>query len=75
MKKIKLFELISTFDKVEWKRFGKFLNSPYHNSGRDFDTLYRLLHKYFPELNEKKLNNEYVYSKLYPGHKFDKKRS
>lgn len=75
MKKIKLFELISTFDKAEWKRFGKFLNSPYHNSGRDFNALYRLLHKYFPELNEKKLNNEFVYSKLYPGNKFDNKRS
>lgn len=75
MKKIKLFEYLCTFDKEEWKRFGKFLNSPYHNSGRDFNTLYRLLHKYFPELNEKKLNTEYVFSKLYPGDKFDKNRS
>ncbi len=75
MKNTKLITLLKTFSNEEMKSFGKFIDSPYHNSGRNFKPLYSILKKHHPEFPEEVLSEEKLFAKLYAGEKFDKKKS
>lgn len=63
--KTKLIKLLSTFSVLEWKRFGRFVHSPYHNANEQLKVLYSLLKKAFPFEVLKDLEQERIYKKIY----------
>ncbi len=65
IEKTKLIKLISTFSTIEWKRFGRFIHSPYHNTNPQITTLYRILKQAFPYEASKDLEQERIYKKVY----------
>lgn len=71
MRKSKLISLLLTFDDEEFKRFGKFLESPYYNTNKKVLQLYNHLKKYAPGFNSKAVEKEAVFRKLYPGKKYN----
>lgn len=75
MKELKLVSILKTFSKDEIKEFEKFILSPFHNNGRNFIPVYRYLKKLHPEYPPEKLLAEKIYKKLYPGKKYDERKS
>jgi len=65
IEKTKLIKLLSTFSAIEWKRFGRFVQSPYHNTNSQVILLYTLLKKTFPFEKNKDLEQERIYKKVY----------
>ncbi|HRE39848.1 MAG TPA: hypothetical protein PLG90_00810 [Ignavibacteria bacterium] len=55
----------------ELEKLEDFLNSPYHNKNSVIIKLFSIVKKYYPEFNSQKLEKGKVYSKLYPGKKFN----
>ena len=72
MKDIRLINILKTFSIEEMKLFGKFVASPYHNSGKSCMPLYKLLQKSFPDFKAGNYTYEAIHKKLYPGRKFNK---
>lgn len=68
----KLTNLLRSFSPDEFKQFGKFIDSAYHNKGRDLSHLLKILKTFYPEFNDKNLNNEYLFKKLFPEKKYVK---
>lgn len=75
MKTSKLFTILKTFSDEEMKRFEKFISSPFHNNGRNFKPIYLYLKKLYPDFPPKKLTDEAIFRKLYPGKKYNPKTS
>ncbi len=75
MKTSKLISLLKSFSNEEMKRFGKFVDSPYFNEGRNFKPLYTILKKYHPDYSVTGLSEEMIFSKLYRGEKYDRKKA
>ncbi|MEM6319533.1 MAG: hypothetical protein AAF960_17810, partial [Bacteroidota bacterium] len=48
IEKTKLIKLLSSFSSLEWKRFGRFIQSPYHNTNEQIVALYFYLKKAAP---------------------------
>ncbi len=65
IEKSKLIKLLSTFSSLEWKRFGRFVQSPYHNTNQQVIDLYTILKKAFPFEVLKELEQERIYKKVY----------
>ena len=65
IKKTKLIKLLSTFSSLEWKRFGRFVQSPFYNTNDSIVQLYTILKKAFPFEVLKQLEEERIYTKLY----------
>lgn len=61
----KLIKLLSSFSLLEWKRFGRFVQSPYHNSNQHIVGLYIVLKKAFPFDINKNLEQERIYKKVF----------
>lgn len=74
MKYSKLVEILSTLSPGEFRDLEKFIHSPYFRK-RDVSGLFNVLKKFYPDFNDENLNPEYVFKKLYPGKKFDKKKA
>ncbi len=72
MKESKLINTLKTFSKEEMDQFGKFIASPYHNSGKNCAPLFTQLQKFYPDFETGKIANEVLYKKLYPSRKFNK---
>lgn len=71
MIKSKAIEILRTFDKDEFKRFGKFVSSPYFNENSKLVNLYTLLKKYYPDFSSRNFNKEYLYARLFDGKKYN----
>ena len=56
---------MATFSALEWKRFGRFLQSPYHNTNEQVIILYTYLKKAFPFKDLKMLEQQRIYKKVY----------
>ena len=70
----KTLRIFRTFSPDEWKDFGKFLASPFHNSNKRILALYYLLNRYYPEFDNPKLEREALFYKLFDeGRAFDSK--
>ncbi|NOS86582.1 MAG: hypothetical protein HOP31_15715 [Ignavibacteria bacterium] len=69
----KILEILRTFDKTELKKFERFIRSDYYNTNTRVHKLFRHLNKFYPLFNEKKLTEEYLFSQVYPGKKYNKK--
>ncbi len=65
IKKTKLIRLLSTFSPLEWKRFGRFVQSPYHNSNQTIVKFYAVLKKYYPFVSEEELGQETLFKKVF----------
>jgi hypothetical protein len=70
MKNNKVFEILRTFSKEEFREFGKFISSPFFARGRNVIPLYRYLRKYYPAFDSPKMTHEEAFSKIFPGRKF-----
>lgn len=66
----KLIKLLATFSGLEWKRFGRFVQSPYHNTNQQLITLYNILKKASPFEKLKDLEQERIYKNIYGQEKF-----
>lgn len=56
-----IFELLSSFSKQEMKKFGEFLNSPFHNKSRKLIRIYSFIRQFHPEFCNEKLTLEYLH--------------
>ncbi len=63
--------LISSFSEQEFRQFGLFCSSPFFNKEKVQEKFYEILKKYYPEFDNKSFEKEKVYSKLYPGKKYN----
>lgn len=72
MRDLRLINILKTFSKEEMKLFGKFVASPYHNSGKNCMPLFKLLNKSHPDFEPGSFTYETIHKKLYPGKKFNK---
>jgi hypothetical protein len=72
MRDIKLINILRTFSKEEMKLFGKFVASPFHNSGKNCMPLFKLLNKAHPDFKAGNFSYENIHKKLYPGKTFNK---
>jgi hypothetical protein len=54
------------------KEFEKLVASPYFNKGRNYLPFLTELKKFYPKFDYEKMTGEFIYSKLYPGKKFNK---
>ena len=68
MKNSALFTLLKNFSKAEFKEFGKFIRSPYHNNRSELVRYYQKLSKIYPEFNSSKMKESF-FSDIYPGKK------
>lgn len=65
MKKSNLILILSKISESEFKRFGKFIDSPYFNSNKKLNSFYKILEEYYPEFDSLELSKENIYRKLY----------
>jgi len=72
MKNSKLINILKTFSKEEMRLFEKFLDSPFHNSGKNCTPMYRVIKKYYPDFKTDMISYENLHKKLYPRSKFNK---
>ncbi|MEO8209098.1 MAG: hypothetical protein ABI840_00945 [bacterium] len=65
MKKSNLIQIISNLDEQEFKKFGKFIDSPYFNTNKKLNEFYKILVNYYPEFDALELSKENIFRKLY----------
>ena len=65
IEKTKLIKLLSSFSALEWKRFGRLVQSPYFNTNQQVIDLYTHLKKAFPFDDLKLLEQERIFKKIY----------
>lgn len=70
----KLIQMLKTFSTAEFRRFGEFLASPYHNKQADLVQLYAYLLKQAPAFRPKKLERDAVWKAVFPKKAFDDRR-
>jgi len=63
----KIFEILRTFSKEDFEKFGELVNSDYFNKSVMLRKLYAAIEKFAPELTDEELTREYLFEVLYPG--------
>ncbi|HRJ86336.1 MAG TPA: hypothetical protein PK753_11730 [Ignavibacteria bacterium] len=63
--------LLRTFTKTEIKKFDRFVNSAYFNRKSAISRLWTEIKHFAPEFDSPRLTGENIYSKIYPGKKFN----
>lgn len=71
MKNTKLINLLNTFSPAETKKFRDFTASPYFNKNKNVIKLYDEVIKFYPDFLNDKLNEEYLYSRVFGNQKYD----
>ena len=69
MQSRRIFETLRTLNKEEFREFGKFVKSPFHNSNKNLISYFDFLSRYYPNFMETKTTPEIIYQTLYPGKK------
>lgn len=67
----KITGVLKTFSKEELNDFEKFIKSPYFKNGRDYLPLLKILKSFHPRFDFPAPGKQYVYSKLFPGSKYN----
>lgn len=75
MQNTKLVSMLKTFSEKEMKDFEKFISSPYFSKGRNLKPLYYILKKNHPAFSSSHLNRDKIFRNLFPGKKYDEKKS
>lgn len=70
----KTIDLLKTFSVDEWKEFGLFLDSPFHNKDKILYSLYNAIKKFHPEFSSSWLSKEKIFGKIYPGKPYNDSR-
>ncbi len=65
-----LIELLKTLSKDEWQDFEKFVASPYHNNGRNFLRLVKILKRFHPGFDSPKMTKDTIYKELFNGNDY-----
>ncbi|MEO8512139.1 MAG: hypothetical protein ABI543_01135 [Ignavibacteria bacterium] len=71
MLKSKFIDLVKSFSKEELKQFRDFVNSPFHNSNKNVIKLYDIIRKYQPDFSSPLIEKEKLFSRIYPGKKYN----
>lgn len=71
MKKLRIFDLLSSIQPIELKRFHKYMQSDSLFNSRDYVPLVDALLRFYPGFSDKELTMELLYSSLYPGKKYN----
>ena len=71
MKNSQLIKLLKTFNPEEIKRFREFISSPYYNKNKNVSKLYEVIRKAYPDFEQEKFTKENIFSKIFPGEKFN----
>ncbi len=66
-------DILKTLNKAELKSLGDFINSPYFNSIEKLKDLFIEVSKSYPDFTSKRLEDEAIHKKLYPGKGFKQK--
>ncbi len=74
MKKSKLIDILSTFEKEDKKQFLDFIMSPFFNKKEELITFYKIIIKYYPEFPLHKVDRQYIYKKMYPNTDYNEKK-
>ena len=71
MHKSSFLEIMRALDKEELKRFEAFLSSPYYNTRNNSVKLFSIIKKYAPDFDNKSLDKEEVWKKLFPDKEYN----
>jgi hypothetical protein len=71
MNKTSFLEIMRALNKEELKRFEAFLNSPYFNTRNNVIKLFGLIKNHSPEFENKMLDKEELWKKLFPGKEYN----
>jgi len=74
MEDSKLFRILRTFTKSEFKLFEKFVNSPYFSSGRDVTGFFMVLKNYYPDFKTNYTNSAALHKELFEKAAYNEKR-
>src|SRR5437773_648263 len=66
-----LLELLSKFTVSEIKEFSEFVISPFFNKNENVAKLFNCIKKHHPDLNNKKLEKEYAFRKIFNNEKYN----
>jgi hypothetical protein len=66
-----LLNILSKFSAREIKEFGEFVNSPFFNKNENVIKLYNYIKKFHPEFNDKKLEKQYIYKRIFSKGKYN----
>ncbi len=67
----KAIELVKTFNEEEFREFGLFVRSPYFNKEKIQVKFYDTIQKYYPGFSGRNFEKEKIFSRLYPGKKYN----
>ena len=71
MENTKIIHFLKCLSKHEFREFGKFVRSPFHNNRKDVIRFYDILKKLHPEFSMDERAKKSIFEKLYPGRKFN----
>ncbi|MEP7146511.1 MAG: hypothetical protein ABI792_05840 [bacterium] len=71
MLKSKFLDIVKTFSQEELKDFRNFVRSPFHNTNKNVIKITEIITKFYPALNDPKLEKEIIFKKIYPGKKYN----
>ncbi len=66
-----LIEVLKALNPGEFREFGRFAASPFHNGRKEVDRFFRVIKPYYPTFDDKKMQKKNLFKKLYPGKKYD----
>lgn len=71
MKNTKLIKLLRTFSPAEIKRFRDFVKSPYYNKNKNVIRLNEVLVKFYPAFEDKLLDEDLIFTRVFGREKYD----
>jgi hypothetical protein len=66
-----LTDILRKFSAKEMKEFGEYVRSPFFNKNESNIKLYDYLRKFYPDFEDKRLDKEYTYKKIFSGTKYN----
>jgi hypothetical protein len=70
MENLKITQLLRSLSSDEFKKLGKFINSPFHNESKLMITFYKLFKKQYPHFSGAHFTREKIFAVLYPDEKY-----
>lgn len=67
-------EILKRLSLPELKRFGDFINSPYHNSTSSLEKIYKIVMKARPDYTSSSLEYKNIWKKMFPGEEYRERR-
>lgn len=71
MRNSRLILILSSLSFTELKEFGKYLNSPLHNTNKTIVRFFNLIKKHHPEYSSRALTMEHIHKKIFPSKKYN----